>query len=208
MDFTEEIADTENPLILKHEEVAHKRWSKKKSNHIDMINHGYPLAIQTVDVPTISSLKDHAKVPTKLILKKAILRVFVDNLKLPHEVRQRFIDLCGERYNPSTRTVKIVSDIKPSQHENVGNVYKLFRSLISEAWKADLNYIPSKDQFSPHQQIEIEMEGEEKLRQLEEQQNPKNFVRKDHVFFKVYEVPQSTYEVRPVHEILEDLQSI
>lgn len=194
---------------MKYEEVAEKKWSKKKTNSIDFISGNYPFVLQTVDFPGLSAMKDDVQVPTKLIMKKAILRVHVDNLSLPKHVLSRFLELCGSRYNKATRVVKIVSDTKPSQIENVGNVYKLFRDLISESWKSDLNYIPpTVDRLAPHQNIELEIEAETLMQKLEEENDPKNFIRDEHVFFKAYDIIKPSVPSRPAHEVLEELKSI
>ena len=58
-----------------------------------------------------------------------------------------------------------------SQRGNRGAVVKLFRKLVNEAWKADLNFVPAPFELEskslpPHQRVEIE----EKQAALKEQQ--------------------------------------
>lgn len=208
LENTSELADVDTPLFLKYEEIADRRWKKIERNHIDTNDgYNYPFVVETVDFPLLSAMKGRTEnVPIDLILRKAILKVYLDNLNLPDPVRNRLIELAGSRYKPKYNMIKLTSRTKPNQSENIANVYSIFRSLISEAWKADLNYVPpEKDQLEPHQQIEVEIEHEQEKERLQSENDPSNFVKSGFTFFKIYEPPIKSHHKRTPKEIINEM---
>lgn len=208
LENTAELADVDTPLFLKYEEIADRRWKKIERNRIDTnTGHKYPFVVETVDVPIMSAMKGRTEnVPIDLILRKAVLKVYLNNLDLPDAVRERLIQLAGSRYKPELNMIKLTSRSKPNQSENIANVYSIFRGLMSEAWKADLNYVPPEhDQLEPHQQIEVEIEYEQEKERRQFENDPSNFVKSGFTFFQIYEPSIKTQHKRTPKEIINEI---
>jgi len=101
--------------------------------------------------------------------RKIILYVKLSALELPTPVRKRLINIAKHRelYKPAKDLLVIKSQSRRTKNGNKQHVVNILRELLSEAWKADLNYLPPPDELLPHQQIELEIA--EKARRAEKE---------------------------------------
>jgi hypothetical protein len=101
--------------------------------------------------------------------RKVILYVNVAALNMPKHVRNRLVQLCSHKnyYDAQKNMLVIKSQIKNTLRSNKQKVIQIFRELVSEAWKMDLNYMYPPDKLPPHQLIEKEVA--DKKREEEEE---------------------------------------
>jgi len=85
--------------------------------------------------------------------RKIWLKLLVGSLKLPPLVKERFLALVGNRYDPEEDILTLSSSNKITKHENRRRILLLLRSYLDEAWAVDLNYIPYEHNL-PHIDVE------------------------------------------------------
>jgi hypothetical protein len=153
----------DRPAILKP--PRHPPPSKPKKEKIVKVNDENPIAFESVHYPLNTDLYSPYRT------RKVSMYVKVGALNLPEAVRSRFLALTlypesqrkvvKPRYNPGLDLLKLTSRSQRTLRGNRAAVVRLFRHLLNEAWKADLNYIPipsesERENLAPHQKIHIE----------------------------------------------------
>jgi len=91
--------------------------------------------------------------------RKAVLYVNVPALKLTRPVKKRLIGIARYRnlYDESKQLLVLTSTCKRTYKENRHHIVSLLQRLLTEAWKADLNYLPPPDKLEPHEQVDREI---------------------------------------------------
>jgi hypothetical protein len=198
-----------SPAVLSHEEVALKRF-KNKSQHVDWSEPKTAFVLETDDFPVLSALiRKKSKLPAAFIQRKAKLRIHLPTLALPTVVRQRLVELVGSRYQEEKGYVVLVSDNQATRDENIAEVYKTAGKLLSEAWKADLNYVALEDPYPPHEQIQREIQLEAERAEALAAMDPKTFVKPHHyTFFSVASFPPKESVERGRSSVSEIVQEI
>jgi len=104
--------------------------------------------------------------------RKVTMYIKVKALQLPSAVRKRLISLAEHKdmYRHEKDMLVIKSQKKRTQSYNKQYVIKLFRALLAEAWRVDLNYLPGIDNLEPHQIVEKEI-NERKAQELDARTN-------------------------------------
>lgn len=92
----------------------------------------------------------------------------VSELKLPPAVLQRFKDIAGTRYNKKTDVLKLTSKTFDTKRQNKAHIVKKFQRLVSEAWKADVNFV-CREEMLPHVRYEDEALQQEMKEAIDEQ---------------------------------------
>jgi len=91
--------------------------------------------------------------------RKVWLKLLVDSLKLPPKVKERFIELVGNRYDPERDILTLGCSKKPTKIENKNKILTTLKSLLNEAWRADLNFV-SSEKVEAHVEIEDQIINE------------------------------------------------
>jgi len=88
---------------------------------------------------------------------------------MPNHVRNRLAQLCSHKnyFDPSKDMLIIKSQMKKTLRANKQRVLQIFRELVNEAWKIDLNYLYPPDKLPPH--VFIVKEAANKKREAEEE---------------------------------------
>jgi len=76
--------------------------------------------------------------------RKVAMKVNMNHFNLPAVVDKRLKELVGPRY--MDRILKLTGDERQTQDENKAYLKLLFRELMHEAWKADPNYLPIREE--------------------------------------------------------------
>lgn len=114
-----------------------------------------PIAFETTHKPSTGEYYD------RYTDRKVKLHIKVGGLYLPKLVRKRFIALANSKgyFNPGRDTVVISYQKEHTKTGNRAYCVRIFRELLHEAWKADLNYLPPPDKLEPLQQVIAEKEA-------------------------------------------------
>lgn len=129
---------------------------------ISKVSETHPLAFEYSCYP-------YSNTPNPFHSRKITLIVNVAALNLPKAVRKRLIEICKIRdyYDVQRNQLKIKTQSKKTLGANKKKVVEIFRELMNEAWKADLNYLVPKDKAPPHIIIEKELTDKKKLEEEE-----------------------------------------
>eukprot|EP00029_Vermamoeba_vermiformis_P002707 TRINITY_DN1307_c0_g1_i1.p1 TRINITY_DN1307_c0_g1~~TRINITY_DN1307_c0_g1_i1.p1 ORF type:complete len:564 (-),score=180.31 TRINITY_DN1307_c0_g1_i1:39-1730(-) len=135
---------------------------KDRNISVPLVTDKNPFAWVTVDSPMIPETIKKTK-----LFRRATLLVKVSALKLPKMVRSRLLEIVGPRYDLDSDVLKITSTDHLEFIENRRYCLKLFQAALSDAWKADLNYVPPvQEPIYPHQQVIRELHQEQDLQKL------------------------------------------
>jgi hypothetical protein len=129
--------------------------------------------------------------------------VKISALQLPPAVAQRLKDLAGPRFDVATGILKIVGAKKAERAQNKVGAFSLLRSLLAEAWKADVNFVPTSDPVLPHQKVERQLQEEADATYHAESLLPTSFVRSELVLFRLRSLAEP--RLRGVGEVLSPL---
>jgi hypothetical protein len=136
--------------------------AKERKVSVPLVTEKNPFAWVTVDNPMIPETIKKTK-----LYRRSTLLVKVSALKLPKMVHSRLLTIVGPRYNPTSDVLKITSTDHMEFLENRRYCLRLFQAALSDAWKADLNYVPpTQDPIYPHQQVIRELQQEQDLQKL------------------------------------------
>jgi len=162
------------------------------------VSETHPLAFEYSDYP-------HSReIYNPFHSRKVTLYVNITALKLPESVRKRLIELCKKRdyYNLQRNQLVIKSQVKKDLRGNKQKVVQIFRELINEAWKADLNYIVPNNNLLPHQIVDKEI-TDQKQKELEEIQNSFETIKQKSMSWTLFR-----YENIPAYQEIVDNQQI
>jgi hypothetical protein len=151
------------PALLK----PGREKKKFKTGFVRMhkVSKDLPIGFESTHYPLDADMYDPYHV------RKCVFYVKLHSLRLPKIVRTRLLQIAGHFYNPAKDLFVLKYQKKRTYSENKKYVLGIMSALLREAWKADLNFIPSKpDVLQPHQIIEEEL----KQRSLSESQNKLN----------------------------------
>lgn len=153
----------DRPAILKP--PRHPPPSKPTKEKIVKVTNENPIAFETVHYPLNTDLYSPFRT------RKVIMYVKLGALNLPEAVKKRFIALTEypetqvkvikPRYNAGLDLLRLSSRSQRTLRSNRAAVVRLFRQLLNEAWKADLNFIPPSfsselASLPPHQRVQVE----------------------------------------------------
>jgi len=178
--------DPERPALLLKTATKLKLGLKTKQVINMQLSFQHPLLFVHQEYPLYVGSKLH----DPLIVRKLLLRVFVPALKLPPLVRKRLVKLVGPRYKSGVLT--LISRSKPNLAANKNHAIKTLKLLLSEAYKADLNYIPFDIPWLPHQQIEKEIREETEYKKRMQTQSLDNYKQLNHHIYFLYPNPMVT----------------
>jgi len=151
------------PALLK----PGREKKKFKTGFVRMhkVSSNLPIGFESTHYPLDADMYDPYNV------RKCIFYCKLHSLRLPKIVRTRLLQIAGHFYNPGKDLFVLKYQKKRTYSENKKYVLGIMSALLREAWKADLNFIPSKpDVLQPHQIVEEEI----KQRSLLESQNTLN----------------------------------
>jgi hypothetical protein len=152
------LVDPSSPAILPF--PVSPKMSKSERSKIALVTDKNPLCFVFTSLPF-----EGKKLNSPFRCRHVKLMLKLSALRLPPNVAARFVELVGPRYDPETDIVTIVSRKKPNAALNKAYTIHLLHALLSEAWKADLNYVPPpKDPIYPHQEIIKEVQEAERER--------------------------------------------
>jgi len=136
--------------------VAIPVMKKKKIRRpkIQKVSDKYPLAFEANTYP-----QNDRNSNDPYHNRKAVLYVNVPALKLTRPVKKRLIGIARYRnlYDESKQLLVLTSTCKRTYKENRHHIVSLLQRLLTEAWKADLNYLPPPDKLEPHEQVDREI---------------------------------------------------
>jgi hypothetical protein len=151
------------PALLK----PGRERKKFKTGFVRMhkVSGNLPIGFESTHYPLDADMYDPYNV------RKCTFYCKLHSLRLPKIVRTRLLQIAGHFYNDKKDLFVLKYQKKRTYSENKRYVLGIMSALLREAWKADLNFIPSKpDLLQPHQIIEEEI----KQKSLLESQNKLN----------------------------------
>eukprot|EP01124_Arcella_intermedia_P019932 TRINITY_DN2730_c0_g1_i1.p1 TRINITY_DN2730_c0_g1~~TRINITY_DN2730_c0_g1_i1.p1 ORF type:complete len:449 (+),score=97.36 TRINITY_DN2730_c0_g1_i1:32-1378(+) len=166
--------------------IAKKGNNKQVKPKIQKVSNNLPIAFETNYYPNDEMFYDPYHT------RKVIMYVKVSALDLPKNVKSRLLAIANQRglYEMGKDLLIIKSQKKRTKRLNKHYVVQILRALLLEAWKADLNYIPGKEQLLPHQAIEYEMKAAQEREQKEYQDSFDRIKEKQHwTIFRVKSFP-------------------
>lgn len=118
-------------------------------------------------------------------------------------MHERLVALAGSRYDDKTGILKVVGIKRAERAQNKAQALALLRSLLAEAWKADVNFVPTIDPIAPHQKVERELQADAEVAAKAAAREPQSFLRPDLVLFRLRSFPEP--KTRAVSDILQRL---
>lgn len=82
---------------------------------------------------------------TKFASRKVKIVIYVPSFHLPERAHKRFVELAGPRYDPVQKTLRVVADKFPNSTLNRRHAEQMIRALMTEAYKAEPNFIAFAD---------------------------------------------------------------
>jgi len=138
------------PALLKPQRERKKH--KNKFVRMKKVSSQLPIGIESRHYPLDNDMYDPYNV------RKCVLYCKLHSLQLPKIVRTRLLQIAGHLYDPGKDLFILKSQKKRTFSANKNYIFSIMTALLREAWKADLNYIPSKpDKLEPHQIVEQEL---------------------------------------------------
>jgi len=131
-----------------------KQFKKHKNRFVRMqkVSEKLPIGFESTHYPLDNDMYD------LYFVRKCTMYVKLCSLMLPKPVRTRLLQVAGHFYDPRKDLLILKYQKKRTFSANKQYVVRLLGALLREAWKADLNFIPSEpDRLQPHQVIDEEL---------------------------------------------------